>query len=113
MMSTPAKSAATRVFEQNGRLVCQHLADNGTVDGWIELPSSLKQPLMALVAEVGDGKRPESEFPVPGGDRLVVKRLADGGLRLERLPLGFPPEGRELDVPTTALSLFLSQVRAV
>ncbi len=103
---------STQVVEANGRLFCRRLAGDGSVAEWLELPTTLKQPLMALVAEVAAGRREQSDFPVPGGDKLVVRR-AGGGLRLERLPVGFPNEGRELDVSPDALPLFLSQVRGV
>lgn len=107
------KPATTRVFDQNGRIVCQHLAPDGSVDAWLELPSSLKQPLMALVSEVAHGVRETSDYPVPGGDKLVVSRDEAGAIHLRREPLGFPPEGRELSVEPDALSLFIAQVRGV
>lgn len=113
---TLAVAGETRVTCVEGRLVCQRLTANGAVDGWLELPASLKQPLMAMVAEVAGGHA-QVDFPVPGGDRLVVSLEAVGGsiinLHLRREPTGFPPQGRALSIPGSAIELFLTQCRAV
>lgn len=111
-----AKAARTSVTETGGRLLLRSLRTDGSVDGWLELPSSLKQPLMAMAAEVAEGQD-RSDFPVPGGDKLVIARVAPRGwleaLHLTREPTGFPSEGRDLRVDTEALPLFITQLRSV
>ncbi len=113
----PVAVTHTRVRSGRGRLVCQRLQADGTVEGFLELPESLKQPLMALVARVASGSVPKGEYPVPGGDTLSVTRQeADGSLhalRLERRPVGFPPQGRNLVIDAGDLDLFLAQCRGV
>lgn len=113
---TQSAPESTRVTCVAGRLVCQRLGAQGGVDGWLELPASLKQPLMAMVAEVARG-RDQADFPVPGGDRLVVSRETEGGsmvqLHLRREPTGFPPQGRTLSIPGGAVDLFIAQCRGV
>ena len=113
----PVRLVGTRVRCTDGRLVCQRLGTGGTVAGWLELPESLKQPLMAMVAEVARGKRTSGDYPVPGGDRLVVSRVEAhgslGAVHLERRPVGFPPQGRDLLVDAGDVDLFLAQCRAV
>lgn len=113
MQATLEAPSPTNVFDRDGRLVCQRLAGDGSVVEWLELPSSLKQPLMAMVAEVAEKRVATTDFPVPGGDKLVVRRGEGGGVLLERLPVGFPSEGREIEVAAAAVPLFLVQVRAV
>jgi len=116
----PPKAAVaprrTEVVDAGGRLVCRRLGADGQIDGWLELPSSLKQPFMAMVADVTH-RAQRAEFPVPGGDKLVVRRVSrDGlmtGLRLTREPAGFPNEGRDLCVDAGDLDLFVIQCRSV
>ena len=108
--------ARTSVTAIGGRLVCSRHDEAGIIGDFIELPASLKQPLMAMVAEAAHGKA-QADFPVPGGDRLDVSRLTQGrgfsGVVLERTPLGFPLEGRHLQVADDELELFIIQCRAV
>jgi hypothetical protein len=108
--------AQTRVTCIEGRLVCQRLGAEGGVEGWLELPASLKQPLMAMVSEVARG-RERVDYPVPGGDSLVVSREGTAGsissLHLRREPTGFPPQGRAVAIPGAAVDLFLVQCRSV
>ena len=114
----PAQAAAagTTVQCAEGRLICRRLGPRGEVQGWLELPVSLKQPLMALVADAARG-RERGEFPVPGGDKLIVSRVVDRGakaeLQLRREPVGFPPQGRQLSVDSADVERFLAQCRGV
>jgi len=118
--STPLEHAAvahgTRVTCVDERIVCRQLGAGGEVETWLELPASLKQPLMAMVAEVVRG-RESVDFPVPGGDRLVVRRESRGGcllsLHLVREPTGFPADGRRMTIPSADLDLFVAQCRGV
>lgn len=111
-----AEVAVTRVLAHDGRLICQRLGADGEVEAWLELPASLKQPLMAMVAEVARGKE-RADFPVPGGDKLTVSRESDGPslvrLHIRRDPTGFPPQGRTLHIPGGAVDLFVVQCRGV
>lgn len=106
----------TRVTDVSGRLLVERL-NAGEVESWLELPSSLKQPFMAMVAEVASGVKPSVDFPVPGGDTVVVARTDfDGmhyGLHISRQPVGFPAEGRDLRVDAKDLPDFIQQVRGV
>ncbi|MFZ4736345.1 MAG: hypothetical protein ACOYM9_10390 [Bradymonadia bacterium] len=110
------ESVRTEVVDLGGRLVCRGLDPEGQVESWLELPSSLKQPFMAMVADV-TRRSNRAEFPVPGGDKLVVRRVTEGGLltgvQLSREPVGFPNEGRDLRVNAGDLELFIVQCRSV
>lgn len=104
----------TRAFDAEGRITLERIGSHGEIEQWIELPSSLKQPLMVLVGEVAMGLLEISEFPIPGGDRLVVSRRDKVGkcygLSLKREPEGFPCEGRTLAVDGIDVPLFRTQV---
>ncbi|MCK6572493.1 hypothetical protein L6V77_15515 [Myxococcota bacterium] len=106
----------TRVTCIDDRIVCRQLGADGEVETWLELPASLKQPLMAMVAEVVRG-RDAVDYPVPGGDRLVVRREGSGGslvsLHLVREPTGFPADGRRMTIPSADVDLFVAQCRGV
>lgn len=111
-----SSAAKTRVVTESGRLSLQRVDSSGAVEAWLDIPTSLKQPLMAMIADVLRGAQ-EQAFPVPGGDHVVVRRVGPvgpgAGLRLSREPRGFPPEGRDVTVTSDAVALLLSQVRGV
>ncbi|MFN3197889.1 MAG: hypothetical protein ACE366_05660 [Bradymonadia bacterium] len=106
----------TRVIETNGRITVERIKD-GEIESWLELPASLKQPFMAMVAEVANGVKSKVDYPVPGGDAIVVSRTDfDGmsyGLRVTREPVGFPSEGRDVMIDAKDIPLFLCQARGV